>query len=180
MSCWQSGSRQFPQILFESLAKVILVGIANVLDGKVVDNECKHDRVPFVAPEPGGGGCLVVVKFGKAVLEEFVGKDACLGETVHAMAHLELDPGVTGKLVELVLVDQFLGGVRKLDADVLWPVDRGVKIEVLDVHGGKPGVTLHYCLRVWRAFFLVASGTVVVCKNYTRVLGRSEENIGIL
>ncbi len=66
-------------VLLESLAKMIQVGIANVLDGKFVNDECKHDGVPFVVPEPGGGGCLVVVKFGKAILEEFVGKDACLG-----------------------------------------------------------------------------------------------------
>ncbi len=118
------------------------VGIANVLDGKVVNNEWKHDRVPFVVPEPGGGGCLVVVEFGKAVSEEFVGKDACLGDTVHATVHLNVDPGVAGKLVELVLVNGFLGDIRKLDADVLWPVKRGVKIEVLEVHGGKPGITL--------------------------------------
>ncbi len=76
-------------VLLESLAKMIQVGIANVLDGKVVNNECKHDGVPFVAPESGGGGCLVVVEFGKAVSEEFVGKDACLGETVHATAYLK-------------------------------------------------------------------------------------------
>jgi hypothetical protein len=73
------------------------VGIANLLDGKVVDNECKHDGAPFVAPEPGAGGCLVVVKVSKAVSEGFVGKDACLGETVHATAHLKVDPGVAGK-----------------------------------------------------------------------------------
>ncbi len=97
--------------------------------------------MPFVAPEPGGGGCLVVVKFGKAVLEEFVGNDA-LGETVHATAHFKVDPGVAGNLVELVLVNEFLGDICKLDADVLWPVKRGVQIEVLEVHGGKPGVTL--------------------------------------
>jgi hypothetical protein len=47
--------------LFESLAKMIQVDIANVLDGKVINNECKHDGAPFVVPEPGGGGCLVVV-----------------------------------------------------------------------------------------------------------------------
>jgi hypothetical protein len=121
---------------------MIQVGIAKVLDGKVVDNECKHDGAPFVVPEPGGGGCLAVVEFGKAVLEEFVGKDACLGETLHAMAHFEVDPGVTGKLVELVLVDEFLGGVCKLDADVLWSVKQGVQIEVLEVHGGKPSFRL--------------------------------------
>ncbi len=95
-----------------------------------------------MAPEPGGGGCLVVVKFGKAVLEEFVGKDACLGETVHATAHFEVDPGVAGNLVELVLVHEFLGDVHKLDTDVLCQVERGVQIEVLEVHVGKPGITL--------------------------------------
>ncbi len=129
-------------VLFESLAKMIQVSITNVLDGKVVNNECKHDGAPFVAPDPGGGGCLVVVKFGKAFLEEFVGKDACLGETVHATAHFEVDPGVAGNLVELVLVDEFLGDVRKLDADILWLVEQGVQIKVFEVHSGKPGVTL--------------------------------------
>ncbi len=98
-------------VLFESLAKMIQVGIANVLDGKVVNNECKHDGASFVAPEPRGGGCLVVVEFSKAVSEEFVGKDACLGETVNATVHLKVDPEVVGKLVELVLVDEFLGDV---------------------------------------------------------------------
>jgi hypothetical protein len=104
------------------------VGIVNVLDCKFVNNECKHDEAPFVVPQHRGGGCLVVVKFGKAVSEEFVGKDACLGETVHATRYLEVDPGVTGKLVKLVLIDQFLRDVRKLDADVLWPVERVVKL----------------------------------------------------
>ncbi len=129
-------------VLFESLAKMIQVGTTNVLDGKVVNNECKHDWAPFLVPEPRGGGCLVVVKFGKAVSEEFVGKDACLGETVHATAHFKVDPGDAGNLVELVFVDEFLGDVRKLDVDILWPVKQGVQIEVLEVHGGKPGITL--------------------------------------
>jgi hypothetical protein len=75
-------------------------------------------------------------------LREVVSKDACLGETVHATAHFKVDPGVTGKLIELVLVNEFLGDVSKLDADVLWPVKRDVKIEVLEVHGGKLSVTL--------------------------------------
>ena len=121
---------------------MIQVGIANVLDGKAVDNECKHDRALFVVPEPGGGCCLVVVEFGKAVSEEFVGKDACLGETLHATTHFEVDLGVTGKLIEFVLVNEFLGDVRKLDADVLWLVERGVETEVLEVHDGKPSIML--------------------------------------
>ncbi len=91
---------------------------------------------------PGVVAAFVLVKTGEVVLEEFVGKDACLGETVHATAHFKVDPGVTGNIVELVLIDEFKGDVCKLDADVLWLVKRGVQIEVLEVHGGKPGVTL--------------------------------------
>ncbi len=35
-----------------------------------------------------------------------------------------------------------MGDIHKLDADLFWLVERGVKIEVLEVHGGKPGITL--------------------------------------
>ncbi len=96
----------------------------------------------FVAPEPRDVGCLVVVELGEVFLEEFDGKDACLGEAVHAMVHFEVDPGVADYLVELELVDEFLGDVCKLDVDVLWLVEQGVQIEVLEVHGGKPDVAL--------------------------------------
>ncbi len=106
-------------VFLEGLANMIQVGIANILNGKVVNNECKNEGVPLVTPETRGGGCLVVVEFGKAVSKEFVGKDACLGETVHATANFKVDPGVTGKFVELVFVNEFLGDVSKLDADVM-------------------------------------------------------------
>jgi hypothetical protein len=129
-------------VFSESLTKMIQVGIANVFNGKVINDECKHDRVPLVAPETGGGGCLIVVEFVKAVSEEIVSKDACLGETLHATTHFEVDLGVTGKLIEFVLVNEFLGDVRKLDADVLWLVERGVETEVLEVHDGKPSIML--------------------------------------
>jgi hypothetical protein len=93
-------------------------------------------------PETRGGGCLVVVKFCKVVLEEVVSKDVCLEETVHATVHFEVDPGVTGKFVKLVLVNEFLEDVSKLDADVLWPAKGGVEIEILEIHGGNPSILL--------------------------------------
>jgi hypothetical protein len=129
-------------VFLESLVKMIQVGIANIMNGNAANNECKHDGVPLVTPETMGVGCLVVVKFSKAVLEEVVSKDACLGETIHAMVHFEADPEVTGKLIELVLLNEFLGNVSKLDADILWAVEVGVEIEILEVHGGKLSVTL--------------------------------------
>ncbi len=85
----------------------------------------QHDGAPFVVPEPRGGGCFVVVKIGEAVLEEYDSKDACLGETVHATAHFKVDPGAAADIVELILLDEFEGDVRKLDAVVLWLVDWG-------------------------------------------------------
>jgi hypothetical protein len=84
-------------VFLEGLAKMIQVGIANVLNGKVVNNDYKNDGAPLVTPKTRGDGWLVVVKFGKVVLEEVVQKDACMGESVHAMAHFEVDPGVAGK-----------------------------------------------------------------------------------
>jgi hypothetical protein len=83
-------------VFLEGLVKMIQVGIANVLNGKAVNNVCKHDGAPLVTPETGGGGCLLVVALGKVVLEEVVCKDACLGETVHATAYFEVEPGVAG------------------------------------------------------------------------------------
>jgi hypothetical protein len=35
-----------------------------------------------------------------------------------------------------------LGDVSEHDADVLWPVEGGVEIDILEVHGGKLSVTL--------------------------------------
>ncbi len=90
------------------------MGITNVLDGKVIDNECKHDGAPFVAPEPGGGGCVILVELGKAVLEVFVGKDACLGETVHATAHFKVDPRVRAILLSLYLLMNSWGVLASL------------------------------------------------------------------
>jgi hypothetical protein len=47
-----------------------------------------------------------------------------------------------GKLVELVLDNEFLVDVSKLYMDVLWPVEGGVEIEIFEVHGGKPSIML--------------------------------------
>ncbi len=129
-------------MFLEDLEKMIQVGIAKVLNDKVVKSECKHDGVPLVMPETRDGGCLVVGKFGKVVLVEVVCKDACLGETGHAMVHFKVDPAVAGKLVEFVFNDEFLGDVSNLDADVLWPVMGGVEIEIFGIHGGMPSILL--------------------------------------
>ncbi len=61
-------------VILESPGKMIQVGITYVLNDKVVDNESKHDRATLVKPEAGGGGCLVVLEFGKAVLRRLLAR----------------------------------------------------------------------------------------------------------
>jgi hypothetical protein len=56
----------------DGLAKMIQMGIANLLNIKVVNNECKYDRAPLVTPETRGDGCLIVFKFSKVVLADIV------------------------------------------------------------------------------------------------------------
>ncbi len=56
----------------EGLEKMIQMGIANILNSKVFNNECKHDGASLVMPEIRDGGCLIVVEFGKVVSEEVV------------------------------------------------------------------------------------------------------------
>ncbi len=58
--------------MLESLTKMVQVGVANVLDCKVVNYEGKHGGVPLVSPEAWGGGCFIVVKFGKVFTEEVI------------------------------------------------------------------------------------------------------------
>ena len=53
-------------VLLKSLAKMIQVGVTNVLDCKVIDYESKHDGAPLVLPEAQGSGCFILVKFSKA------------------------------------------------------------------------------------------------------------------
>ena len=59
-------------VLLESLSKMIQVGIADVLDCKVVNNEGKHDGAPLVLPESWCAFALVVSLFGKAFGEKFL------------------------------------------------------------------------------------------------------------
>jgi hypothetical protein len=51
---------------------MIQVGVTNILNCKVINNEGKHDEAPFVLPESWGGRCFLVVKFGKVLLEKVV------------------------------------------------------------------------------------------------------------
>jgi hypothetical protein len=129
-------------VLLESSSKVVQVGVADVLDREVVNNEGKHDGAPLVSPETWSGGCFKVVKFGKAFTEEVVCKDTGLGEAVHAASHFEVDPAVADKFFESVFLDEFFGDVGDFDADIFWSVQGGVEVEILEIEGCKASLAL--------------------------------------
>ena len=129
-------------MLLESPSKVVQVGIADVLDREVVNDEGKHDGAPLVSPEAWSGGCFVVVEFGESVSEEVVCQDAGLGEAVHSETHFKVNPTISDEFDKFVFRDEFLWDVGDLDADVFRSVQGGAEVEVLEIHCGEAGVPL--------------------------------------
>ncbi len=64
------------------------------MDPKVVNDKAKFDVAPHVAPEAGSVLALVVALGIEALFEELVGKNAGLGEAVHAHLDFDVDPSV--------------------------------------------------------------------------------------
>ena len=75
----------------ESIVQVLEVVFSNVLDAKVVNGKIEPDRAVVVLPESGSVWLFEISVACKAFFEEFVGKDACLWETVHPFPNLDVD-----------------------------------------------------------------------------------------
>ena len=61
-------------------------------DTKVVNDKAKRDVAPHVAPEAGSVLALIVALSVETLFEELVGKNAGLGEAVHAHLDFDIDP----------------------------------------------------------------------------------------
>ena len=123
-------------VLLEDGGKPFGVLIAHGLYSKVIDDETKQNRTPFVVPETWHRGCLVISSFFKMLTKLRVGQDAGLWQVVHALCDIEVYPTIFG-ILEVVLVDEFLGDFGEFDFDVLMPVHRGAEVEILDVKACK-------------------------------------------
>ncbi len=107
---------------------------SNIFYPKVIYDEAELDGTPFVAPETRS----FIVAFGmKARLEEIVGQDVGLGETIAALADFEVDPTVAVATHKLVLLNEFRWDVRDLDADIFRVGHWHVEVEVLEVNGAE-------------------------------------------
>ena len=60
-----------------------------------------------------------------------------MGEAINATTNFEIGPSVPNFGGEVILVDEFIGDVGNLDANIFESIKRCAKIEVLDVKTGK-------------------------------------------
>jgi hypothetical protein len=107
----------------------------NILHPKVINDETELDGMPLVAPEAWGGFGLVISFNKKAGLEEIIGKNACLGKAITALANLEVDPTVTIATLKFVLLNEFLRNVCSFNAYIFRVGHQSIKVEILEVDG---------------------------------------------
>ncbi len=126
-----------PMELLEDIAEMIEVFYHNILYPKVINNETELDGMPFVVPKAWGGIGLVISLSKKAGLEEIVGKNAGLGETITALANLEVDSPITIATLKVVFLDEFLWNISNFNADVFGVWHWSIEVEVLEVNGAE-------------------------------------------
>ena len=56
-------------VVGEDCAEMVKMAVADILNSEIFENEDKHNRAPFVAPEDGSGGGLVVDCLIEALVE---------------------------------------------------------------------------------------------------------------
>ena len=82
--------------------------VTDIFDAEVTDNEDREDGAPLVVPNARSGGYVIVASHVELSLEEFVGKDSRLWETVDAFSNLEIDSTIMNVVEEIVFLDKFL------------------------------------------------------------------------
>ncbi len=87
------------------------VFFAHIFYAKVVYNEGEHDGTPFVTPKTWSAFALVVAFLVQAFGQEFLSKNARLGQAVDAFADFEVDPIIVDMVQKIVFVDKFLWDV---------------------------------------------------------------------
>ena len=91
---------------------------ANIFNPKVINNEAKLDRPPFVTPESSDGGRFVVTFCFKAFSKEIVSQDARLWQAITSAVDFEVYPAISVPSLEVLFFDAFFGDVRDFDVDI--------------------------------------------------------------
>ena len=83
----------------EDLFKVKGVEFTNISNAKIINNQEKCNRTPFVAPEARSEGKLVVVMGVDTFIEKSVGEGAQLEKDIESVVYFKLNPAVNMYIV---------------------------------------------------------------------------------
>ena len=98
--------------------KVFGVLATDVFYTEVIDAKREGNGARFVSPKAGCVACWHVAEGGKDLDELFVGKDASLGQTVHAAENFTNYVSVMDKCMEVIFIHDFLGQRPNWDSHI--------------------------------------------------------------
>ena len=145
------------------------VSFVDIFDPKVVNKASERDESGSVEVETQGVIGGVVITSGEDLFKLLVGKFSGLFEAIDSLTNFPVDVTVGVNFVlQLVLIDDFLGDVPSMHAHVLDSVERGVQVHVGDAHvhlfcarSGQDTVPVDFDSFEARSFR--AGGTRIVC-----------------
>ena len=107
--------------------------ITNVLDAEIIDCEVEPDGSRIMGKEARRVWKLVVSMLGKTFLEELVGKDSGLWETIHSFPDLHVNIPIEDLALKFVMCDDVGRKKRTGHMHVLIPIKRSLEIHILNV-----------------------------------------------
>ena len=91
----------------------------NVFNTEVIGNEDKNNWASSVVPENGSCGRFIVTGFVEAFADNNIHHFSSLFQARASSGFFEIDPYISGVSSEVVFVNELLGDVQDIDANIL-------------------------------------------------------------
>ena len=108
--------------------------IAFHFDTKIIDDQCKVDRLPLVAPQSWGKFAWIVSMCAEPFWNQFIGDQAGLRQYVHSTDDFYIHLSFVRNRVDLILLNDFRREKAELESHVFRSFHWCYKVEILDVH----------------------------------------------
>lgn len=125
---------------FEGGDEVLGVGVMDVLDAEIIDDQGEHDAVGGMMPKRGCMAHWSIAGRGQMLREAVTGKAASLFKAGHAFPDLHVDIPIAGDGIQVVVLDDFSRDDGEQDAHVFEAFHGGAVIKILYVECHKLGV----------------------------------------
>ena len=102
-------------VFLENRQEMFYMFFTNLLDTEIINAKGERDGPPIVCPETRGELTLAVPLFVQPFLEELLGKESALGQSVHAASDFDVDVTIGGHFgCESVLLDKIIWEITEL------------------------------------------------------------------